>query len=169
MLQRPRGLHQRSRRIPCRSIPASYPGGRLGHEAPIRKDESLSSSLSDEEKKRVQRLLKGFPAGTEEAFYRFRETGNADSLPALIGGMVGFYLPSTNPLYMQIIEPEMELQTIGIDSLAMTEFVFQVEELFDVSVADDEVAQVKNVQDIARFILGKVNPGDAGNNPTAGE
>ena len=123
----------------------------------------FDTPISDEERERAQKLLKGFPEGTEEAYYRFRETGDEAALKKLIGGMVGFYLPANNPRYKTIIGEDVDLQTLGIDSLGMTEMVFQVEELFDISIADDEVMQVKKIADISVVLKNKLNEGSADN------
>ena len=123
----------------------------------------FKTPITDEERNRAQKLLKGFPEGTEEAFYQFRETGDEAALKKMIGGMVGFYLPANNPNYKTIIGEDVELQTVGIDSLGMTEMVFQVEELFDISVADDEVMQVKKIADISVVLKNKLNEGSADN------
>ncbi len=123
----------------------------------------FDTPISDEERERAQKLLKGFPEGTEEAYYRFRETGDEAALKKLIGGMVGFYLPANNPKYKTIIGEDVDLQALGIDSLGMTEMVFQVEELFDISVADDEVMQVKKIADISVVLKNKLNEGSADN------
>lgn len=126
----------------------------------------LGTPISDEEKNRAQKLLKGFPEGTEEAYYTFRETGDEAALKKMIGGMVGFYLPANNPNYKTIIGDDVELATIGIDSLGMTEMVFQVEELFDISVGDEEVLQVKKIADISVILQNKLNEGNADNPPS---
>jgi len=126
----------------------------------------LGTPISDEERNRAQKLLKGFPEGTEEAYYTFRKTGEEAALKKLIGGMVGFYLPAGNPNYKTIIGDDVELETIGIDSLGMTEMVFQVEELFDIAVADEEVLQVKKIADISVVLQNKLNEGNADNSPS---
>lgn len=116
--------------------------------------------LTDDDRNRAQKLLKGFPEGTEEAYYKFRETEDTEALKTLLGGMLGFYLPSANDNHMKIVGSDVDLQTIGIDSLGMTEMVFQVEELFDVSVADEDLAKVTTVNDISVYIKKRLDEGD---------
>lgn len=83
-----------------------------------------------------------------------------DALKALLGGMLGFYLPSANENHMKVVGEDVDLQTVGIDSLGMTEMVFQVEELFDVSVADEDLAKVTTVNDISVYIKKRLDEGD---------
>ncbi len=99
---------------------------------------------------------------TEESFFQFCETRDETALKKLIGGMVGFYLPSTNENYMKVIGEDVELEHLGIDSLGMTELVFQVEELFDIAVADEEVMSVRKIDDISAVLRKKLEEGDAG-------
>ncbi len=74
--------------------------------------------------------------------------------------MLGFYLPSANENYMKVVGGDVDLQTVGIDSLGMTEMVFQVEELFDVSVADEDMAQVTTLDEISVYIKERLEKGD---------
>ena len=51
------------------------------------------------------------------------------------------------------VEPEMDLfDDLGADSLDSVELVLEIEKLFDVEVADDEIDNVRKVQDIINLV-----------------
>ena len=52
------------------------------------------------------------------------------------------------------LTPEAELSTLGIDSLALIELMFQVEDRFGISLPDDKVPDLVTVGDVATFIDG---------------
>jgi len=52
------------------------------------------------------------------------------------------------------LTPEAELSTLGIDSLALIELMFQVEDRFGISLPDDKVPDMVTVGDVATFIDG---------------
>ena len=52
------------------------------------------------------------------------------------------------------LTPEVELSTLGIDSLALIELMFQVEDRFGISLPDDKVPDMVTVGDVATFIDG---------------
>ena len=52
------------------------------------------------------------------------------------------------------LTPEAELSTLGVDSLALIELMFQVEDRFGISLPDDKVPDLVTVGDVATFIDG---------------
>jgi len=49
------------------------------------------------------------------------------------------------------LHPESELESLGVDSLSIIEFMFDVENQFKVTLPDERV-EIKTVQDIASII-----------------
>ena len=52
------------------------------------------------------------------------------------------------------LTPEAELSTLGVDSLALIELMFQVEDRFGISLPDDKVPDMVTVGDVVTFIDG---------------
>jgi acyl carrier protein len=50
------------------------------------------------------------------------------------------------------LDPAAPLDTLGVDSLSVIEFMFKVEEEFDVSVSDDELKNIRTLADLERHV-----------------
>lgn len=50
------------------------------------------------------------------------------------------------------LDPNAQLDTLGIDSLSFIEFMFKVEEEFGVSVSDDDLRGIKTLADLERQV-----------------
>ena len=53
------------------------------------------------------------------------------------------------------ISTEAKISDIGLDSLDMVEITMGLEERFDVSIEDEEIANVKTVSDIVELVIAK--------------
>ncbi len=51
----------------------------------------------------------------------------------------------------EALAPETQLETLGIDSLSVIEFMFNIEDEFKVKLPDERV-EIKTVQDIANVV-----------------
>ena len=50
------------------------------------------------------------------------------------------------------LDPSAPLDTLGIDSLSFIEFMFKVEEEFDVSVSDEDLKDIRTLADLERHV-----------------
>jgi acyl carrier protein len=50
------------------------------------------------------------------------------------------------------LDPQAPLDTLGIDSLGFIEFMFKVEEVFGVSVSDEDLKAIKTLADLERHV-----------------
>jgi acyl carrier protein len=50
------------------------------------------------------------------------------------------------------LDPSAPLDMLGIDSLSFIEFMFKVEEEFDVSVSDEELKGIRTLADLERHV-----------------
>jgi acyl carrier protein len=51
------------------------------------------------------------------------------------------------------LDPHVQLDTLGIDSLSFIEFMFKVEEEFGVSVSDENLKGIKTLADLERHVV----------------
>jgi acyl carrier protein len=50
------------------------------------------------------------------------------------------------------LDPQVQLDTLGIDSLSFIEFMFKIEEEFGVSVSDENLKGIKTLADLERHV-----------------
>lgn len=54
-------------------------------------------------------------------------------------------------LKLEVLTPDAQLETLGVDSLSVIEFMFNIEDAFKIKLPDERV-ELKTVQDIANVV-----------------
>ena len=103
-------------------------------------------------------LLRHLPAAASVAFQRFKTQGDVDVLDPVVFAIVADFMPgkSGQPLADRPIDTRL-IEDLGFDSLAITELVFFTEELFGITIANDEIVQVRTIGDLRAFVRRKVS------------
>ena len=104
--------------------------------------------------------LKHLPEPARAAFQQFQANGNPATLDPVIFAILEDFIPQTPATPM----PELPLtsrliEDLGFDSLAITEVVFFTEDLFGITISNEEIIQVRTLGDLRSFIHRKVTPG----------
>jgi len=75
----------------------------------------------------------------------------------MLPGMIEFHLPSGTGKPPEVLKDDLRLsQDLGLDSLALTEMAFVLDDLFGVSFETREMATVQTVGDLKRFLVRKL-------------
>jgi len=90
-------------------------------------------------------------------------TGDEEALTGLVIDVLNYYLPKGSIARTNVAWPEDArlVEDLGFDSLATIETVFFIEDLFQISVSNDEIMKVSTVGDLRRFLRGKIGAGRA--------
>lgn len=107
-----------------------------------------------EQEERIRHL----PAIARAAFHQFQVDGD----PAILGTVLFAILEDFSPRTLDQPLAEMPgstrlMEDLGFDSLAITEVVFYVEDLFGVTITNREIIQVRSLDDLRGFIGRKVD------------
>ncbi len=114
------------------------------------------SSLTPEERADLEVSLKRCSEETRKAVFEFRETGQVRLLPSIVMGLIERFL-----------EPEVRsrlgggdgsvrlVDDLGIDSLTMMEIIVLVEETLDISIDNEELRDLRTLDDVSSFIDAK--------------
>lgn len=112
------------------------------------------ASRSDNE---MRASLKGFSAECLESAFYFQKDGTFESLTRMLPGMIAFHLPQKAPRPPSLLEDHLRLsEDLGLDSLALAEMAFKMDELFGIPIETREVAGIATVGDLKAFLSRKL-------------
>jgi acyl carrier protein len=104
-----------------------------------------------------EEALRHLPAEAKEAFRRFRESGDVTVLDPVILAILADFIPRKSARPLTDLPGDTRLMDdLGFDSLAITEVVFFTEDLFGISIANEEILQVRTLDDLRSFVHRKV-------------
>ena len=106
---------------------------------------------------RIREELAGFTPATIAAVLHLRECATSEAVRAILPGMIAFHLPSGKPPPPEPLPDEMRLrEDLGLDSLALTEMAFKIEELIGVRIEIREVSTITSVGGLHAFLENKL-------------
>ncbi len=105
-------------------------------------------------------LLRHFPDEIREAYRRFESHRQPADADLLVLAVVRDHIPDKALRLKTALEDHLQLiADLGFDSVAITEMVFFLEDLFRVRIGNDEILRVRTVGDLRVFVHAKVtNP-----------
>jgi acyl carrier protein len=102
-------------------------------------------------------LLGHFPPDVRAAFLRFGATADPADADAVIRAVVCDHIPGKALRASLPLRDEAALAAdLGFDSMATTEMVFFIEDLFKVSISNAEIVQVRTVGDLRAYVRTKL-------------
>jgi len=101
--------------------------------------------------------IRHLSAEARAAFDRFQTSRDAGELDPVILAILEDFIPRHPPKPL----PEMPGDTrimddLGFDSLAMTEVIFFTEDLFSITISNQEIMEVRTLDDLLFFVRRKV-------------
>ena len=102
-------------------------------------------------------MLRHFPREVSEAFQRLRASGDPVALECVVHAIVRDHIPSKAAAPKARLQPETSLiGDLGFDSMAISELVFFFEDLFQVSISNEEIVRVRTVGELCEFVREKL-------------
>ncbi len=97
-------------------------------------------------------------AAGQAAYVEFRRTGDGGALDPLIFAILEAHQPRTLDQPISALPRDTLLMDgLGFDSLAITEVVFFTEDLFGVTISNEEIFQVRTIEDLCGFVRRKIS------------
>jgi acyl carrier protein len=100
--------------------------------------------------------LARFPADVLEAFQRYRAKGDAGAVEAVVVAAVIDYRPSSSRPVAAVTDATRLVEELEYDSVAVAELVFFLEDLFDVTLSNDDLAGVRTIADLRACVTRKL-------------
>jgi len=113
--------------------------------------------LTDEKREDLQEDLKRCSDATRKAVFEFLETGRVALLPVIVTGIIERFLePEMRPKLKDGDGSLRLIDDLGIDSLTMMEIVVLAEEAFGISIDNEELRELRSIDDVIGFMDAKV-------------
>ena len=102
--------------------------------------------------------LQGFAPSCVDAALRYRESGEFDDFCAMLPGMIAFHLPSGAALPPEVLTDGLRLnQDLGLDSLALTEMAFKLDDLLGIQIETRDVFGMETAGALKAFLKGRLD------------
>jgi acyl carrier protein len=100
--------------------------------------------------------LARFPAKVLEAYQRYRTMGDADAVEAVVIAAVVDYRPSGSGSAVAVADGTRLIEDLAYDSVAVAELVFFIEDLFDVTLNNDDILGVRTIAELRSCVNSKL-------------
>lgn len=100
--------------------------------------------------------LARFPAEVLEAYQRYRATGDASAVEALVIAAAVDYRPLGSGPVQAVSDSTRLLEDMGYDSVAVAELVFFLEDLFEMTIGNDDIVGVRTIGDLRACVIRKL-------------
>lgn len=116
----------------------------------------------------AQALGRHFPAEVQQAYERFAASRAPEDGDVVVIAIMVDHMPDKSLRPKGTPADTMALVAdLGFDSVAITEMVFFLEDLFGVRISNDEILRVKTVGDLRAFVRLKLAANSAAPTPRA--
>jgi acyl carrier protein len=105
----------------------------------------------------IEVQLRGYPDPTITAAKALRTASSTSDIEKFLLALLSFFLPAgSSPLALSPRSDLLLREELGLDSLALSEAMFKIEELFDIRVENSELAELKTLADARHLLTDKL-------------
>ena len=122
-----------------------------GDAAAVSAAETMSTIESEARWKQAMEALAGHPAETLAAAERFLRTRDPEALREVVTRVVQFHLPAKPEGRVDVAQQPGSsrlVEDLGLDSLAMVEMSFLLDEVLGVKFTDEEMKSLRTLDDL---------------------
>lgn len=101
-------------------------------------------------------LLRHFSPAVRDAFARLRATGDPAAADTVVLAIVRDHQPQKPAVPPSLDDEKALIDDLGFDSIAITEMVFFIEDLFKISISNEEIMGIRTVGELRAFIRCKL-------------
>lgn len=105
-----------------------------------------------------RKKLQGHSPGTVLAFERYLQSKDPSYLDSVVIEILRYYHPDPANLHPESFSPEKHLsQDLGIDSVAMVEAVFLMEDLLEISIPNEDLNSIQTFGDLKAYLRSRLD------------
>lgn len=102
--------------------------------------------------------LEGYPPEILDVYQAFYERRNPADLDGVVLRLIGFLMPKATEQPLERMDDATRLrEDLQIDSITIAEAVFLIEELFDISIRNEDLVRIKTIGDLRNHLRDTVN------------
>jgi 3-hydroxyacyl-[acyl-carrier-protein] dehydratase len=117
----------------------------------------MNITLTDTEVADLKDGLRRCSPKTIEAAVRYRETGDPNTIPTIVYGILERYQPSTAPVKLSAADENARLiEDLCLDSLTLLEIVLSIEEVLKLHIENEELREIRTMGNLNRFLHAKI-------------
>jgi len=110
----------------------------------------------------VEHILRGFSDEAIASAKHLREKSENADIDACLFGVLTFYLPAGKDPGNGPPRGDIRVRDdLGLDSLALAEAMFKIEELFEIRLENAELAEIETLADARRLLIEKLPPSNS--------
>jgi acyl carrier protein len=100
--------------------------------------------------------LARFPADVLEAFERFRASGDTGAVEAVVAAAALDHRPSGAGAAKAVRDDTRLIDDLGYDSVSVAELVFFLEDLFEMTITNADILEVRTMGDLRACVVRKL-------------
>jgi acyl carrier protein len=99
-----------------------------------------------------------FPQPVRAAYVRYQESGDVEAIDIVVMAVVRDHMPKSaaSAPDAPLADESRLIADLGFDSLALSETVFFLEDLFAVRISNAEIMEVRTVGELRQFVRRKL-------------
>jgi acyl carrier protein len=101
--------------------------------------------------------LEGYPPELLENFSEFHANKDPEKLDELVLGLLTFLMPEPpqTPL-TEYSDDTLLREDLGVDSITISEVVFLIEDLFEISISNEDLMKIETLGDLRGYLRGRL-------------
>ncbi|HOO92683.1 MAG TPA: phosphopantetheine-binding protein [Opitutales bacterium] len=116
-----------------------------------------TQNLSPEEIEAIKESMRRCSPQTIDSAIQYRSTKDASLVPAIVTGIIERFLePEARTLLKEKGDDVRIFDDLGVDSLTMLEIVMLVEDIIQITMDNDDLKDLRTINDIRSYIARKV-------------
>ena len=100
--------------------------------------------------------LARFPAAVLDAFQRYRTKGDTGAIEEVVIAAVIDYSPPGSGRSAAVSDATRLVEDLGYDSVAVAELVFFLEDLFDLTIDNEDILAVRTIGELRACVIRKL-------------